>query len=167
MLDVGNIVGKFSWAILVKSHLEMPGKWNFLTCWKYCFVPKNLVRQKRQDIRDPKRLPWIIFFLRRFIDFLSPKSTPGIHWRRILLYKKTVSFPKKIPCTDLFSSVTQVIIFVGIFLTDYPWLALGGVGPQGWRIFFLLAPDDCPCMRIKTLWQFLVKTVTRYIYGHF
>ena len=54
-----------------------------------------------------------------------------------------------------------------IHLTDYLWMALRGVGPRGWCIFFLLAPDDCLCMRIKTLQRFLVKSVTRYISGHF
>ena len=67
--------------------------------------------------------------------------------------------------TGFFGTRTRLLLLD--YLTDYPWLALGGVGPQGWRIFFLLAPDDCLCMRIKTLRRFLVKSVTRCIYGHF
>ena len=29
-------------------------------------------------------------------------------------------------------------------LTDYPWLALGGVGPRGWHIFFLTSTRWLP-----------------------
>ena len=59
-------------------------------------------------------------------------------------YDYVISDPKWIQ-TGIFKTTHVYQLAVNNYiLTDYPWVVLGGVGPRGWRIFFLTSTRWLP-----------------------